>query len=215
MIAVQPIASTRHTIILLAILSALTIMTYTANSHRSPGTHQNRVLLYSSVAIGEWFLASYVFAGLRTITARDLIGTFRWFDVPLAVVFFVASQVVLTAVQRTLGTAQSRTSGLLPTTVPEKIAWLVVSLTAGIVEELVFRGYLQRQFAAWTHSTAAAIAIQAVIFGIAHSYQGVKPTINITVYAVLFGLLAHYRRGLVPGMLAHACTDIIGGFIPR
>jgi membrane protease YdiL (CAAX protease family) len=48
-----------------------------------------------------------------------------------------------------------------------------------------------------------------VVFGIAHAYQGVKPTITIAVYGVLYGVLVHYRGSLVPGMLTHACADMM------
>lgn len=207
------IASARHTILLLAILAALTIATYAANSSRPSGAHMDRVALYASIAVGEWLLARYIVAGLKTITARELIGTFRWFDVPLAAAFYFGSRFILLEIQRALGPAPSRMGGLMPVTTAEKIAWIAVSITAGFVEELTFRGYLQRQFVSWTHSNAAAIATQAIVFAVAHSYQGVKPTIAIFVFAVLFGALAHYRRSLVPGMVAHACTDIVGGLL--
>jgi uncharacterized protein len=209
------IASTRHTAILLAILAAITIAAYAANTNRSSSTRVNRVVLYSSIVIGELFLARYTIAGLQTVSLRELVGTIRWFDVPLAAAFWFASRLLLVGMQRALGTTPNRVSGLTPVTTPEKIAWVAASLTAGFVEELVFRGYLQRQFAAWTRNALAGIGIQAVIFGVSHSYQGVKPAITITIYGVLFGLLAHYRRSLVPGMLAHAATDVIGGLLQR
>ena len=209
------IASTRHTVILLAILAAITFATYAANAKRPSGGHVNRTVLYLSIAGGEWLLARYTTSGLRGITARELIGSFRWWDVPLAVAFYFVSQAVLFGIQRALGPGPDRIAGLTPTTLGEKIAWVVVAVTAGIVEELVFRGYLQRQFIAWSRSAAAGIVIQAIVFAAAHAYQGIKPTITIAVYALFFGLLAHFRRGLVPGMLAHAATDVIGGLFVR
>jgi len=100
---------------------------------------------------------------------------------------------------------------MLPVSGPEMLAWIVLAVSAGISEELVFRGYFQRQFQAMTGSIAAALLLQAVLFGISHGYQGLGPCVRITVYGLLFGSLAHWRRSLRPGILAHAWTDIVSG----
>jgi hypothetical protein len=47
-----------------------------------------------------------------------------------------------------------------------------VAITAGICEEIVYRGYLQRQLSAFTGSLPIAVCLQAAIFGAAHLYQG-------------------------------------------
>jgi membrane protease YdiL (CAAX protease family) len=88
-------------------------------------------------------------------------------------------------------------------------------LSAGFCEEVVFRGYLQRQFQALWGNTALAITAQAVIFGISHGYQGLRNVVVITVFGALFGILAHWRRSLAPGIAAHAWTDIVAGLIIR
>jgi membrane protease YdiL (CAAX protease family) len=65
----------------------------------------------------------------------------------------------------------------------------------------------------WTGSASSAIAIQAVIFGASHGYQGTKQMIVISVLGALYGSLAHKRRTLVPGIAAHAWSDIYGGWL--
>ena len=84
-----------------------------------------------------------------------------------------------------------------------------MSITAGFCEELVFRGYLQRQALGLTGSVALAVLAQAVLFGVAHWYQGVKMVVLITVLGILFGVLAHWRKSLRPGMIAHAWGDVV------
>jgi membrane protease YdiL (CAAX protease family) len=37
----------------------------------------------------------------------------------------------------------------------------------------------------------------------------------ITVYGICFGLAAHWRRSLRPGMLPHALPDTAGGLLAR
>jgi membrane protease YdiL (CAAX protease family) len=93
--------------------------------------------------------------------------------------------------------------------------WVMLALTAGICEEILFRGYLQRQFAALTKSTAAGLVLQGLAFGAAHGYQGVKYMCIIAVYGCLFGLLAIWRHSLRPGMMAHFIQDSVGGLAGR
>ena len=53
---------------------------------------------------------------------------------------------------------------------------------------------------------------QAIVFGVTHGYQGVRSVLGITAIGLLFGIVAKWRNSLVPGMLAHAATDIIAIF---
>ena len=100
---------------------------------------------------------------------------------------------------------------LLPESGVEIAAWVIVCLTAGFCEEVVFRGYLQRQLVALTESASLAVALQAVCFGIAHGYQGLQNVVVITVLGSLYGVLALWRRSTRPGMIAHAWADFYGG----
>jgi CAAX protease family protein len=86
-----------------------------------------------------------------------------------------------------------------------------LSLSAGFCEEIVFRGYFQRQIAAWTGSQTAAVILQGILFGILHGYQGVAACARIACFGVLYGLVATWRRSLRPGMTAHALTDVLSG----
>jgi uncharacterized protein len=104
---------------------------------------------------------------------------------------------------------------MLPKTWFEMTAWVFLSLTGGFCEEVIFRGYLQRQFSALTRSLAGGIAFQAIIFGLAHGYQGWKLMSIIVVYGACFGLLARWRRSLRPGIIGHALQDALGGLLAR
>ena len=66
-----------------------------------------------------------------------------------------------------------------------------------------------------TGSAGWAVLIQAIVFGIGHLYEGVGPVVRITMFGVLFGLLAVWRKSLRPGMIAHAWSDIFGVIIFR
>jgi uncharacterized protein len=113
------------------------------------------------------------------------------------------------------GGGTNAAQGLLPRGTLESLVWIPVALSAGFCEELAFRGYLQKQFQVITGSAGLAVLIQAMVFGVGHLYEGLAPVALITLYGVLFGLLAVWRKSLRPAMIAHAWSDIFGVVIFR
>jgi len=53
---------------------------------------------------------------------------------------------------------------------------------------------LQKQFQAIVGSSALAVLFQAIVFGVGHLYEGVGAAARITLFGVLFGLLAVWAR---------------------
>ena len=101
---------------------------------------------------------------------------------------------------------------LAPGNGKEIAAWIGLCIIAGIVEEVVFRGYLHRQFTAWARGAAAVgVAVSALMFGMAHGYQGVRNMVMLAAFGLLFSLLALLRRSLRPGIFAHGWHDLIVG----
>jgi membrane protease YdiL (CAAX protease family) len=133
-------------------------------------------------------------------------------DVALALGLLAVWMIVQIALSRLLGASQTASvKSLLPRGSAEVALWIPLSASAGFCEEFVFRGYFQKQFEAFTHSSWIALVLQAALFGVSHGYQGGRACLKITVFGVLFGLLALWRKSLRPGMLAHALTDIVAG----
>lgn len=179
----------------------------------------SRIPLYVGLIAVEFALVWFVVIGIRAPGHKliELLGR-RWRSV-----FDVFGDVVLAAITAgllrisgpllyyVLGRWPSNTGFLLPSTLSESIVWIIVSCAAGIGEELVFRGYLQRQLWSLTKNLPAALLLQALIFAIGHIYQGWKPALVTAIYGLFFGLVAAWRRSIIPGALAHAIGDIIGG----
>lgn len=210
-----------HTAIVLLLLAALAFMGTShgqlASRHRPHG-----IALYAISASFEWLLAAFIWFGcrLRGISFRSLLGDQPpqlWHvlrDILLAIGFLVIAEPTLAVINRLLRPQTTEAlRAMLPHTLAQSAAFVLLSLTAAFCEELIFRGYLQRQFAAWTKSMLTAVLLQAIIFGAAHLYQGWKMTITIAVYGCLFGLLAWWRRSLRPGMIAHFLQDGVGGLL--
>ncbi len=103
---------------------------------------------------------------------------------------------------------------LAPANGYEILAWTLLCIIAGVAEEIIFRGYFQRQFTAWSRgAVVAGIAFSSLLFGAAHGYQGVRSMFLLAVFGVLFSVLAWFRRGLRPGIFAHSWHDLIAGLM--
>ena len=211
-----------HTAIVLLVLAAVTLLAIRTHGTSTAGQDRHgSAPLYLSLIFFEWALFYLAFAGTRKrITFRELIGA-RWSGaaafgrtVLITVVFWFIWEGCGRAMNRLLGPGDtSNVTSMLPRTSTEILLWILLSISAGICEEFVYRGYLQRQFAAMTGSVVAALVLQAVVFGVSHGYQGWKQVVTITVLGALFGILAQWRRSLVPGMAAHAWADIYSGWL--
>jgi membrane protease YdiL (CAAX protease family) len=134
---------------------------------------------------------------------RDLgIGVALWFVALLAVS-------ILSGIGGHGGAGGPAIMFLLPQTPREMVLWVVLSLLAGVCEEAVFRGYLQRQMTAISCSVPAGIVIAAAAFGAVHLYQGWSRALLIAISGILFGVVAHWRGTVRPGMFAHGLQDAI------
>lgn len=99
-----------------------------------------------------------------------------------------------------------------PATPAEHVGWVVFALSAGVGEELVYRGYLQQQLMVLSNSRALGVALQAFLFGIAHGEQGGAAVARFALYGALLGCLALLRGSVIPGVLAHVALDTYAGF---
>jgi uncharacterized protein len=182
--------------------------------------HTNMVPLYLSLLAMEWALFLYVRKGVRLtgFSLRELVGG-QWtsarsvvVDLSLAIGLWVLWTLIQLIWDRAAGPSHAASiQTLLPQGGVEQVLWVAVSVSAGVCEEIAFRGYFQRQFAALTHSRWIALVLQAALFGISHGYQGIEACAKIALFGLLFGALALWRGSLRPGMAAHAWGDIASG----
>jgi len=100
---------------------------------------------------------------------------------------------------------------MLPKTPTERAVWIVVSLTAGICEEVLYRGWLLSLFAATLGSVWLGLLISSIIFGFAHTYQGRNGILGTGVLGAIFGLLFICSGSLIPGQVLHAVIDLNNG----
>jgi membrane protease YdiL (CAAX protease family) len=85
----------------------------------------------------------------------------------------------------------------------------VTSLTAGICEEIVWRGYLQTRLKRLLHGKVfTAILLQAVLFGFWHSVS--VHTLFTAIFGFIHGVVYAKTRRLAPIMVSHWLGDVIG-----
>jgi membrane protease YdiL (CAAX protease family) len=217
--APAPLASPRHLRRFIYIAIGIGVAMLLQARGSSPAPTVSRVPLYFGLIAVELALFWFIALGVRARGYKlvDLFGE-RWGNVSRGLVDIVCA-IAIAAVLRfsgpllyqLLGRWTSATGFLLPKTPAESIVWIAVSISAGVCEETVYRGYLQRQVWSFTRSLPAALLLQAAIFAVGHIYQGWKPALITAIYGLIFGLVAAWRRSIIPGAIAHAIVDIMSG----
>jgi membrane protease YdiL (CAAX protease family) len=158
-----------------------------------------RALWYASLNPGEgrWLPGSVV-AGL--IAVISLIALF------LPVVFVMRKPSAAPKLARAL----DKLRFFLPTTPRERFWWALLSITAGICEETLFRSFLLQYLRAdpWRLGLTGAIAVACLLFALGHLYQGIAAAIGTGLLAVLFFILFLGSGTLLIPMLLHALADL-------
>jgi membrane protease YdiL (CAAX protease family) len=101
---------------------------------------------------------------------------------------------------------------ILPASGGERAAFVVVALTAGVCEEILYRGFLIYALGGALHSTWVALAVAAVFFGGAHAYQGPRGVATTGLLGAILGGLYVLCGSLWPGIGLHAVVDLANGF---
>jgi membrane protease YdiL (CAAX protease family) len=229
--APQPVASYMHTflliivMLLMAYVSARGFATKQANGEgQDTAFHIGK---YLPTLIWQWILFGVVYVGIKNqgMKLTDIIG--GWWkdieefllDIVIAFGFFVTALITLALLQKLLlppeamdaSTRVKNMAPLAPHSYMDLGMFILVAITAGIVEETVFRGYFQKQFSAFTGSALIGIVLSAVLFGSGHVYQGKMMALVLAFYGLMFGVMAHFRKNLRPGMIAHIVQDSFSG----
>jgi membrane protease YdiL (CAAX protease family) len=190
------------------------------------GQPVDRLHVYRNTMIGHWTLL--VMASLLWWTAgRPWSGLgLYWSSDPawaigVAGAFVVLAILVLLRQLREVGLTDGLTASRLhdrlgsleavvPRTAPELRRFYAVSFTAGVVEEVLWRGYLIWYLSQFWSLGIAALA-STLAFGVAHGYQGWRqvPSI-IAVGAALAGL--YLLTGTLWASIAlHIAIDVLQG----
>lgn len=181
------------------------------------------LMMYAPTIVMQWILFGLIYlttyreqTGLRGIGFKRP----RLIDLFYAVAFLLVANLLLTFFALFLAwiglpVAEELTL-VLPTTGLERFFWVLLSITAGIVEETVFRGYLITRLRMFGHTTSwiLPVIIASISFGTGHSYQGVGGFILLSVYGAMFSVLFIMTKSLWPVIIAHFFQDFSAMFFP-
>ena len=102
----------------------------------------------------------------------------------------------------------------LPRTKKGKWLFSLLAFSAGVCEEIVFRGFLL--FLAWSIFPGASlyfvVLIPILLFGTVHFYQGLQGVIRTAIFGTFFICLYLVTDSLVLPMLLHFLGDLVTAF---
>ncbi len=129
------------------------------------------------------------------------------------------------------GYIQHLAEKLLPQSTVERLAFAALAATVGVCEEFLYRGFIFGVLSGLTPSgsvlTFSASGVlfsgwipgfvgSALLFGLAHLYQGKKGMAATFVAGLLFAGARVFAGNLAPGIVAHTAVDLTAGLLaPR
>lgn len=99
---------------------------------------------------------------------------------------------------------------LIPHSDKELKIFMLVSATAGICEEIMFRGFLIAYLSHYT-DTGLALILSSALFGMAHLYQGFTGVIRTMMVGAGLALLYALSGSLLLPVILHAAIDVHAG----
>ena len=194
------------------------------------GVHGARAAYYWATIVVEWISTLYVLA-LWAVYGRSwdnlYLGRSPLFRLGLGLAFALAVVMFLWHQRRTIlarpkliervRQQMSFADPFLPHTGAERYLFWFVAITAGICEEILYRGFLfsflRAQFSllgVWT-GIIAAIAISSIAFGWAHIYQGYRHAPRTALVGLFLAVVVVLTKSLWPAILIHAAIDFSSG----
>ncbi len=196
-------------------------------SRLDAGLPTARLLFYRSIIAWSWGLAIAVAAlwlvyerGIRQLGLGVEPGWRLWSGLAIAIVVCGLFIAPLIAQRRDPEKARKATASqfesvkaMIPRTDREAKEFSVVSITAGVCEEIVYRGYLMVYFASalaiggmWAGALLSSLA-----FGLAHTYQGPKGVLKTGLLGLVMAGFYMLSGSVWLLIVVHTVVDLVSG----
>jgi uncharacterized protein len=100
---------------------------------------------------------------------------------------------------------------ILPQSRQELAPFLALAMTAGVCEEILYRGFAMAALTRAGLPIWSVVLLSSILFGLAHLYQGRGGLLSTLVIGTVFGTARIAYDGLFPVMLWHFTVDAVAG----
>jgi len=183
-----------------------------------------RVRSYKMILIFQWGLAAilliYWRLAQRSWDALGLVPRLNGGAIGVAVGTAIVVGILIVqfrsppddAVWERLRRRMRKIERLLPRT-PTELRWFdLVAITAGVCEELLYRGFMIWYLSHWMSIVPAAFLASA-IFGVAHLYQGIGGILRTGALGGFLASIYLLTRSLYLSMVLHFLADVYSGHV--
>jgi len=187
---------------------------------------ESRLPLYNKTIMMLWGVAIVCVTGWfysnRSLEALGLSwtepgwrGWIAWGVVGFGFAYLVYSAITLTLSASARQQVRTQLSGadldfMRPRTAIEHHRFKILSFTAGVTEEIIFRGFLIAVLSLFMPMVLAAI-IAVTLFGIGHIYQGFAGIIHTSLIGGILTAIYLIGGSLWPAILVHILIDLTAG----
>jgi membrane protease YdiL (CAAX protease family) len=189
-------------------------------------TKMDRLSLYASTIAFQWVAAGVI---LWRSSAHGIRLSQLGLAIPTPLIT-IASAIVLSTLillnqvfsLRRIAANPSEMKGILPQLAMkvfpqddvERLAFFALVSTVAVCEEVIYRGFAQFAFQSWSYgSVLAGVVGSAVIFALAHLYQGRRGLLSTSVIGLLFSAIRAWTGSLLAPLIAHFIADLAAGFL--
>jgi uncharacterized protein len=184
---------------------------------------KEKIVLYATTILFQWIFTLLVAwrAIARGLTSRELglpgIGSARMIvpSVIGALVIGGLHWLNLRRVGKMEGAApallKSIARKILPNSQVEFLPYFALAVTAGVCEEFLYRGFAMAALSKVGLPTWLVVLLTALLFGLAHTYQGKSGVAGTALMGLVFGGFRVVFNSLVPVSIWHATVDLVAG----
>ena len=189
-------------------------------------TKTDRLRLYASTIASQWVIAGVILwrSGARGISPESLGVAIPRISLTLAVAAALASLIFVNQVAslRLLAHRPSEARSILsrlalrifPQDSAERLVFFAVVVTVATCEEIIYRGFAQHVFRAWAgNMVAAGVLGSAILFSLAHAYQGRRGLASTFLVGLVFAVVRAWTGSLLPPLVGHFVADLTVGLM--
>ena len=167
-----------------------------------------------TIGLVVWWL--FLGNGLEPLGLIPVAEGRQWVTIGVGVFVMLAQVIYLETVSRNadalmkIKKQMGALTHLAPQTRAEKRLFSMVAITAGVCEEILYRGLLLAALVSLL-GTWPAVAISSLIFGLGHAYQGISGIAKTGLVGLVLAWLTVSSGSLFIAILLHAAIDLASG----